>query len=295
MDYSKIYNDFMSKARSENRVKGDGVYYERHHIVPVCMGGKGKVTDLSHPNIVLLTTKEHFVAHELLCEIYPKNKKLRKAFWGMCNQKGKGQNSRYTPSSRIYERARLMFIESHSGENHPNFGKVYTEEELDKNRQALKSYWDNISEQEYKRRCELNKKTLDERELLSQKSKGHKKKSTENYKGPKSELHRKNISKSLTGKKRSEETKRKAVETRMRNGSYVAWNKGIPRTEEEKQKMSASRKHSLSDDDAIWILNNHKSGSHSLGTQPMATKFNISATTVKKLIKGETYKWLNVN
>lgn len=43
-------------------------YCERHHIKPRCMGG----SDASE-NIVSLTPEEHYVAHQLLVKIYPKN------------------------------------------------------------------------------------------------------------------------------------------------------------------------------------------------------------------------------
>lgn len=34
MNYKKLYIDIISKAKSENRKKGHGVYYENHHILP---------------------------------------------------------------------------------------------------------------------------------------------------------------------------------------------------------------------------------------------------------------------
>jgi hypothetical protein len=82
MDYKKIYDDLISKARSENRIKNAGTYYEAHHIIPKCLGGEGTVNQWKkHPNIILLTAKEHFVAHKLLCEIYPNEPKLISAYW----------------------------------------------------------------------------------------------------------------------------------------------------------------------------------------------------------------------
>jgi hypothetical protein len=54
----------MSKART--RELEPGFYFERHHIVPRCLGG----TDDSE-NLVKLTAEEHYVAHQLLVKIYP--------------------------------------------------------------------------------------------------------------------------------------------------------------------------------------------------------------------------------
>lgn len=84
MNYSKIYSSIIQKAKAENRSKGTGVYYESHHILPRCMGGQGLYYEWKwHPNLVLLTPKEHYICHKLLCEIYPDSKKILRAFTGM--------------------------------------------------------------------------------------------------------------------------------------------------------------------------------------------------------------------
>ena len=109
MDYKKIYDKICKRAKEENRKKGDGIYYEAHHIIPSSLGGEGYSRQWKwHPNIVLLTSKEHYLCHLLLCKIYPENSKLAFAFWGMCNQKNPKQKNRYTPSSRVYEYARSL-------------------------------------------------------------------------------------------------------------------------------------------------------------------------------------------
>lgn len=126
MNYKDVYNKLCSNAKSENRLKGKGVYYEAHHIIPECLGGDGLVSQYKwHPNIVLLTDKEHFLAHRLLCKIHPNNKDLRFAWWAMCNQEAPNQQRVYRPSARAYSEAKKLFIESFSGENHPLFGKGY--------------------------------------------------------------------------------------------------------------------------------------------------------------------------
>jgi hypothetical protein len=102
LNYTEIYNRIIERARSENRRKGVGLYYEAHHIIPKCMGGDGALHQWRfHPNLVLLTAREHFVAHRLLCEIYPENIKLKLALWAMCNQNTYG--SRIKITGRVYE------------------------------------------------------------------------------------------------------------------------------------------------------------------------------------------------
>ena len=60
-------------------------------------------------NLVDLTAREHFICHRLLVNIHPDNNKLKFALWAMCNMKSKRQ-SRYIPSSRIYESIKLEVI-----------------------------------------------------------------------------------------------------------------------------------------------------------------------------------------
>lgn len=67
MNYKAIYNNLILKAGSSKRL-GD---VEIHHILPRCLGG----TDDSS-NLVSLSAREHYVAHQLLVKIYPDNPKL---------------------------------------------------------------------------------------------------------------------------------------------------------------------------------------------------------------------------
>lgn len=100
--YYKVYNQIISRAQSERRVRGER-YYESHHILPKCVGG----LDIKS-NLVLLTAKEHFICHHLLTKI-THSELLKYAFWSMCNQSNKHQNRTYKITSRVYENAKLNF------------------------------------------------------------------------------------------------------------------------------------------------------------------------------------------
>ena len=91
MDYKRIYDDLMQSRLliKEDRIKlrKGGEYFEAHHIIPVSMGGKGNrssIIGLKHPNLVLLTGREHYIAHALLWLIH-RNPSMAKAFFTMCN------------------------------------------------------------------------------------------------------------------------------------------------------------------------------------------------------------------
>ncbi len=70
MNYVKIYNSLI--LRGINRSLSG--YKERHHIVPKCLGGSDK-----SDNLVDLTAEEHYIAHQLLVKIHPKNHSLVRA------------------------------------------------------------------------------------------------------------------------------------------------------------------------------------------------------------------------
>jgi hypothetical protein len=102
MNYLKIYDTLISKARSRCRKwhyekESDGTYYERHHIIPRCLGGEGSFWEYkTHSNIVLLTPKEHYIAHLLLHRAYPTNISIQRALWAMvCFKKNSSMSSRF--------------------------------------------------------------------------------------------------------------------------------------------------------------------------------------------------------
>ena len=71
-----MYISLINKSQSQQRIRCSEIYYELHHILPKCLGG-----DDYSENLVLLTAREHFIAHKLLTKIYPDNKKLIFALW----------------------------------------------------------------------------------------------------------------------------------------------------------------------------------------------------------------------
>ena len=64
--YMKWYCDLIISRQNSHRKKSRDIYYENHHILPKCL-----YPDLTKEknNLVLLTPKEHFIAHLLLVKI----------------------------------------------------------------------------------------------------------------------------------------------------------------------------------------------------------------------------------
>lgn len=74
MNYFKIYYNLTHNKHNNDNL----TYSEAHHIIPKCMGGTDEPT-----NIVKLSLREHYLAHKLLCEMYPDSKPLAHALWMM--------------------------------------------------------------------------------------------------------------------------------------------------------------------------------------------------------------------
>lgn len=64
-NYLKIYQSLCHTRANLNRQKFAGAYYEKHHIIPRSLGGSN-----NSDNIVLLTAREHYIAHLLLYHHY---------------------------------------------------------------------------------------------------------------------------------------------------------------------------------------------------------------------------------
>jgi hypothetical protein len=127
MNYTKIYEDIVRRGKTRNIVS-DNVYYERHHIIPRCVGGE----DIED-NIVILTAREHYIAHQLLIKMYPNEKKLIYAANMMTVHDSDNRSC-----NRRYEWLRRKF-----SENHP----CKTSKTKDKISRTLSSYY---ATEEYK-------------------------------------------------------------------------------------------------------------------------------------------------
>lgn len=115
MNYSKLYNQIIAKAKSQDRTKGS-TYFEKHHILPKCIGGSNDKS-----NLVLLTAKEHFICHKLLAEIYPDEPKLKYALWAMSSMVSGKVNRGYKVSSIEYQRLKESLRETQISRGRKNF------------------------------------------------------------------------------------------------------------------------------------------------------------------------------
>ncbi len=122
MNYLKVYCNLIRKA--ENRTPPEG-YTEKHHIFPKSIFGKNN-------RIVILTGREHYIAHALLEKIYIqryglKDERTIKMTYAHTSMVAvNGNNQRYY-NSYLYENAKVRRCENMKGKGNPNYGIVYSE------------------------------------------------------------------------------------------------------------------------------------------------------------------------
>lgn len=157
--HEKVYNSLIErgKLRGLNK-KVLSEYHEKHHIFPKCLGG-----DDSDENLVLLTYREHIIAHLLLNKLYPNNKDLLRAISFMLEvDRFDDENNIITikiKNTKLAEKLKLAAVELNRGVNSPSFGKKLTDEHKRKISEANKG----------KKKSEKTKKKMSN----SQKGKRH--------------------------------------------------------------------------------------------------------------------------
>jgi hypothetical protein len=132
MNYQRIYDNLIL-YRQKNPATG---YTEKHHILMRSMGGSDDPS-----NLVVLTGREHWIAHLLLYKIH-KNKQTVHACHMMA-MRCKSLNISYIKNSRMYERVR---------EEHANFISIRNKKQIgDLNSQYGSRWICNIELQENKK------------------------------------------------------------------------------------------------------------------------------------------------
>lgn len=111
--YYACYVRIINNAQSNQRKKGTDAYYERHHILPRSLGGSNHKI-----NLVLLTAREHLIAHLLLvrmvqnCDVYKMVNAVRRFKQGIKN-------------SRHFESIRRTISRFSTGNLNPSHGKAW--------------------------------------------------------------------------------------------------------------------------------------------------------------------------
>ena len=129
MNHLIHYDRLIERARVRSKPEG---YVERHHVLPRSLGG----TD-DDSNLVWLTAREHFVAHQLLAHIY--GGKMWYALWRMSLAK-RLHSREYSWIRKAHSRAitgRTLSDETKKKMSLARTGKKRSRQAIEKNRAAL--------------------------------------------------------------------------------------------------------------------------------------------------------------
>ena len=106
MNYKKIYDNIIEKYGMQE--KPSNTYTERHHIIPVCIGGTNDKI-----NLVYLNARCHLLVHWLLVRLHPNNYGLVHAFSMMCSMKN-SEMKRIIPPLHILAESRARKAKAQS-------------------------------------------------------------------------------------------------------------------------------------------------------------------------------------
>lgn len=111
LNYTKIYNALINRAMSRDLDE----YYEKHHIVPRCLGGSDDTA-----NLAKLTPEEHYLAHQLLVKMYPESDSLIYAATMMIPSR---------PTNKLYgwlrRKSAKALSMSQSGKGNSQYGTIW--------------------------------------------------------------------------------------------------------------------------------------------------------------------------
>jgi len=124
--YTKTYMLIIDSRKRMKRKRGNGVIYDSHHIIPKCMGGSNDKS-----NKVLLTPREHFIAHRLLIKMVDSPYK-KSMYCAIVRFLGKNADrSLIKKNSRTYQHIIEQNRKHMSGVNNPFYGKTHSKETRD--------------------------------------------------------------------------------------------------------------------------------------------------------------------
>jgi hypothetical protein len=193
MDYKRIHDFIIEKAKKEDRKKTETNYYESHHIIPKSLGGSNR-----KENIVLLKAREHFIIHKCLVKIALKENdmnKYHKMVHALHRFLYSKNSNEYKITSRDYEVIRKQHSLSISLANR---GKKHTEEaKRNMSIAQLEYFSENPGHWKGKTHTEETRRKMSQKQSLE---------NNPQFGKPRTKEEKKKISETMKGHKKSPET-----------------------------------------------------------------------------------------
>ena len=228
MNYKQHYDRLIKTRKLLGRKRKEGIYYEKHYILPKSCGGTN-----DENNLVFLTAKEHYIAHLLLIHCYDGDMKTKMKYaFAMMLRSNKYHERLYSASQyqRIREKIGLARLGNKMSEETKlkisisEKGRIFSEEHKNK---ISKANSNRILSKETKEKISLTKRN--NKRVCTQEEKDNLSKIFKGRKMPIEAVLR--VAEKNKGKKRSEESKQKMRDAKL----------GRKLSDETKEKMKQSR------------------------------------------------------
>src|ERR1700737_2110348 len=258
MDYQRHYDALIERARNR-KLTGDK---ERHHAIPRCMGGGN-----DKHNLVDLTGPEHYVAHQLLCKIYPEKTKL--AFAANAMRLLRGNRDPSVPKNKGYGWLRKLHAKAMGDLKR---GKTLTPEHKAKVSAGLTGR--PVSSETREKISNSNSGKKRTAECVERMAASHRGKTI-------SDEHRAAVSVAHKGKPKSPETKAK----------MSAANSGKKRSEETKDKLKEIKRRAspLTQEIVDQIRSRYVPRCPVNGSSAMAREFGVSQSVISEILNWKTW------
>lgn len=164
--YTKQYNRLIETRLQLNRKYSVGCGYEKHHIQPKSLGGSN-----TKANLVVLTPREHCLAHMLLARMYTGESKAKMCFALHSLMKARNKH-RESITSREYDNLRRTYLKATADPAYRAYRSEITKKQWTPERKAAvaektRSQWrDNdakrsfFASEEWKTKQSINRSTL---------------------------------------------------------------------------------------------------------------------------------------
>jgi hypothetical protein len=129
MIYTNLYHKFISSRPIRTRVAFDGL--ERHHIIPRSIGGSN-----SKDNLIVLTAREHFIAHRILAKMY-KGDDATKMALAVHRMATGAHKLKYRINSRTYQHLRELRSKAYQHWLKSPIGEAFRQRQSERNRKSM--------------------------------------------------------------------------------------------------------------------------------------------------------------
>ena len=156
MDYNKLYQRFIESRPLRKKNYNDGL--ETHHILPKSIGGKD-----TKKNLIVLTPREHFIAHRMLAKMFTGLKKMKMSFallaLGHYRNKRRDNDKLNSRQYELAQRQWSEYLQTTEGKkwNTQRVKRQWTPERRARQSEYMKKKW-KAGAQDYLRSAEYRKR-----------------------------------------------------------------------------------------------------------------------------------------